>query len=93
MYLLILPLPPSPLPQKDLIHGALIGKPVASRAKVTAVYVEEDGTEINFTRTYVRTYLEYAHVTQGRIITHFSIGCNQCIVDKVIPLVNRWLKM
>lgn len=35
---------------QDLIHGAPIGKPVASRAKVTAVYVEDDGTEIPFTR-------------------------------------------
>ena len=35
---------------QDLIHGAPIGKPVASRAKVTAVYGEEDGTEIHFSR-------------------------------------------
>ena len=44
-------LPPS-LPQ-DLIHGAPIGRPVASRAKVTAVYGiddEEDGEEIAFSR-------------------------------------------
>ena len=37
---------------KDLIHGAPIGKPVASTGMVTAVYAEEDGTEINFTRKY-----------------------------------------
>ena len=45
---------------QDLIHGAPIGKPVAARAKVTAVYGEEDEEEeegeglrrgdINFTR-------------------------------------------
>lgn len=41
---------------KDLIHGAPIGKPVATRAKVTAVYGEEEegeqepGEEIQFTR-------------------------------------------
>jgi len=35
---------------KDLIHGAPIGKPVASRAKVTAVYEDEDGTETLFQR-------------------------------------------
>lgn len=37
---------------KDLIHGAPIGKPVASTGMVTAVYAEEDGTEIHFTRKY-----------------------------------------
>ena len=45
MYLL-----PSPLSWQDLIHGAPIGKPVASRAKVTAVYGEDDEEEIHFTR-------------------------------------------
>ena len=36
---------------QDLIHGAPIGKPVASRAKVTAVYGEEDEEqEVQFTR-------------------------------------------
>ena len=39
------------LPQ-DLIHGAPIGKPVATRAKVTAVYAneEDEGEEVFFTR-------------------------------------------
>ncbi len=36
---------------QDLIHGAPIGKPVATRAKVTAVFVEEeDGEETHYTR-------------------------------------------
>ena len=35
---------------KDLIHGAPIGKPVAARAKVTAVYGEDEEDEIQFTR-------------------------------------------
>ena len=36
---------------QDLIHGAPIGKPVATRAKVTAVYGEEDEEEeVHFTR-------------------------------------------
>ena len=35
---------------QDLIHGAPIGKPVAKRASVTAVYGEDDGEEIHFTR-------------------------------------------
>ena len=34
----------------DLIHGASIGKPVANRAQVTAVFQMEDGTEKRFTR-------------------------------------------
>ena len=41
------------VPMQDLIHGAPIGKPVATRAKVTAVYGEEDGSETHFTRTLV----------------------------------------
>lgn len=44
---------------KDLIHGAPIGKPVASTAMVSAVYAEEDGTEINFTRKIVGSGTEY----------------------------------
>lgn len=40
-------------PPQDLIHGAPIGKPVASRAKVTAVYEDDDEIEILFTRMYV----------------------------------------
>lgn len=35
---------------KDLIHGANIGQPVGDTAMVTAVYKEEDGTEIIFSR-------------------------------------------
>ena len=37
---------------QDLIHGAPIGKPVATRAKVTAVYGEEEDEEqeVHFTR-------------------------------------------
>ncbi|RMX38379.1 hypothetical protein pdam_00005515 [Pocillopora damicornis] len=44
---------------KDLIHGAPIGKAVSSTAMVTAVYAEEDGTEINFTRKIVGSGTEY----------------------------------
>ena len=29
----------------DLIHGASIGRPVANRASVTAIFTLEDGTE------------------------------------------------
>ena len=35
---------------QDLIHGAPIGKPAANRARVTAVYEEEDGSETHFSR-------------------------------------------
>lgn len=44
---------------KDLIHGAPIGKPVANTAMVSAVYAEQDGTEINFTRKIVGSGTEY----------------------------------
>ena len=38
------------LHMQDLIHGAPIGKPVSSSARVTAVYMDDDGTEMTFSR-------------------------------------------
>ncbi|XP_026271914.1 structural maintenance of chromosomes protein 1A [Frankliniella occidentalis] len=35
----------------DLIHGASVGNPIASRASVTAIFRMEDGSERHFTRT------------------------------------------
>lgn len=35
---------------KELVHGAPVGKPVANRASVSAVYLADDGTETKFTR-------------------------------------------
>uniref|UniRef100_A0A8C4Q016 RecF/RecN/SMC N-terminal domain-containing protein n=1 Tax=Eptatretus burgeri TaxID=7764 RepID=A0A8C4Q016_EPTBU len=35
---------------RDLIHGAHMGTPVAEKAHVRLVYVQEDGTEIDFYR-------------------------------------------
>ena len=35
---------------KDLIHGAPIGKPVANRAFVTAVYLADNDEETRFSR-------------------------------------------
>jgi structural maintenance of chromosome 1 len=59
---------------KDLIHGAPIGKPVASRAKVTAVYGEEEDEEgegheedIHFTRIIVGSGTEYR--INGKIVS------------------------
>ncbi|XP_067127800.1 structural maintenance of chromosomes protein 1A [Centruroides vittatus] len=43
----------------ELIHGAPIGAPVSSRASVTAVYGDEDGTEIHFTRVVIGSSSEY----------------------------------
>ncbi|UYV72662.1 K02A2.6-like [Cordylochernes scorpioides] len=43
----------------ELIHGAPIGAPVASRASVTAIYGHDDGTETNFTRLVIGTASEY----------------------------------
>jgi structural maintenance of chromosome 1 len=38
----------------DLIHGASIGRPVANRASVTAIFTMEDGTtEKKFTRSII----------------------------------------
>ncbi|EDV24924.1 uncharacterized protein TRIADDRAFT_25837 [Trichoplax adhaerens] len=44
---------------KNLIHGAPIHKPVSNKAQVTAVYTEEDETEIRFTRCIVGSGTEY----------------------------------
>lgn len=35
----------------DLIHGASIGRPVANRAFVSAIFQHEDGSELKFTRS------------------------------------------
>ena len=37
----------------DLIHGASVGKPIASRAHVTAVFETADGKERKFTRSII----------------------------------------
>lgn len=52
----------------ELIHGAPIGAPVASRAHVTAVYGEADGTEINFTRIVAGSSSEYK--IDGKPVNH-----------------------
>ena len=44
---------------QDLIHGAPIGKPAANRAHVTAVYEDEDGREIRFSREIHGSTSEY----------------------------------
>lgn len=38
---------------KDLIHGAPVGKPAASRASVGMVYCQENGDECTFTRVII----------------------------------------
>ncbi|XP_071960355.1 structural maintenance of chromosomes protein 1A-like [Antedon mediterranea] len=43
----------------DLIHGAPINQPASNRATVTAVYAEEDGSEIRFTRIIMGASSEY----------------------------------
>ena len=35
---------------QELIHGAPIGKPAANTARVTALYIDDNGTEIKFSR-------------------------------------------
>ena len=35
----------------DLIHGASVGKPISTRASVTAVFKLENGEEMKFTRS------------------------------------------
>jgi structural maintenance of chromosome 1 len=44
---------------KELIHGAPIGRPVSSRASVTAVYLSDDGIETRFTRSILGSSSEY----------------------------------
>lgn len=43
----------------DLIHGAPVGQPIANKASVTAVYVEDDNSEIHFTRIIHGAASEY----------------------------------
>ncbi|XP_077988808.1 structural maintenance of chromosomes protein 1A-like [Glandiceps talaboti] len=51
----------------DLIHGAPVGKPAASRALVTAVYAEEDDTEKHFTRTVIGSSTEFR--LDGKVVS------------------------
>ncbi|XP_002735243.1 structural maintenance of chromosomes protein 1A-like [Saccoglossus kowalevskii] len=51
----------------DLIHGAPVGKPAATRAFVTAVYAEEDETEKKFTRTVIGSSTEFR--INGKVIS------------------------
>ncbi|KAA0199123.1 SMC1A protein [Fasciolopsis buskii] len=44
---------------KDLIHGSVVGKPVAKSASVTAVYEMPDGEEIRFSRVIHGNTSEY----------------------------------
>ena len=44
---------------QDLIHGAPIGQPAANSAYVTAVYVDENGAETEFTRSIHGSASEY----------------------------------
>uniref|UniRef100_A0A4W5JUT3 Structural maintenance of chromosomes protein n=1 Tax=Hucho hucho TaxID=62062 RepID=A0A4W5JUT3_9TELE len=44
---------------KDLIHGAPVGKPAASRAFVSMVYHEDSGEERTFTRIIIGSSSEY----------------------------------
>ncbi|KAG1687715.1 Structural maintenance of chromosomes protein 1B [Nymphon striatum] len=43
----------------DLIHGAPVGAPVSNKAVVTAVFENDDGTEINFRRIVTGSASEY----------------------------------
>ncbi|XP_070559327.1 structural maintenance of chromosomes protein 1A-like [Ptychodera flava] len=51
----------------DLIHGAPVGKPAATRAHVTAVYAEEDESEKRFTRTVVGSSTEFR--VDGKVVS------------------------
>jgi structural maintenance of chromosome 1 len=44
---------------KELIHGAPIGKPVASTASVVAYYKDSNGTETSYSRTIVEHRTEH----------------------------------
>ncbi|XP_078076219.1 structural maintenance of chromosomes protein 1B-like [Mustelus asterias] len=44
---------------KDLIHGAHIGRPMSSTAKVTMLYETENGEELSFTRAIIGNTSEF----------------------------------
>ncbi|XP_065903678.1 structural maintenance of chromosomes protein 1A-like [Dysidea avara] len=52
---------------KELICGASVGRPVANRAYVTAVYKENNGNEIHFTRLIIGSGSEYK--IGGKVVT------------------------
>ncbi|KAG8185877.1 hypothetical protein JTE90_004419 [Oedothorax gibbosus] len=52
----------------ELIHGAPIGAPVANRAHVTAIYENDDKTEIHFTRLVIGSSSEYR--IDNRTVNH-----------------------
>ena len=64
---------------QDLIHGAPIGKPAANKAKVTAVYVEDNGHEMHFTRAIHGSTSEY-HINKRVRQKMGSIVVYQCLV-------------
>merc|ERR1719367_655551 len=43
----------------DLIHGASVGRPVANRASVSAIFTLDDGTEKKFTRSIIGSSAEH----------------------------------
>lgn len=66
----------------DLIHGAPVGKPVATRAHVTAVYKDEDTEEeTHFTRGIVGSSSEWrldgkvSHILGGPLHHDRLLGC------------------
>ncbi|XP_038636987.1 structural maintenance of chromosomes protein 1B-like isoform X1 [Scyliorhinus canicula] len=54
---------------KDLIHGAHIGHPVSSTARVTMLYETENGEELSFTRAIIGNSSEFRlnHRTVSRV--------------------------
>merc|ERR1711913_35610 len=51
----------------DLIHGASIGRPVANRASVSAIFISEDGQEQTFTRSIIGSSAE--HRINGDVVS------------------------
>ena len=42
----------------DLIHGASVGRPVANRASVSAIFTLDDGEEKKFTRSIIGEFFD-----------------------------------
>lgn len=43
----------------ELIHGAAIGRPVSNRCSVTAKFVLEDETQVDFQRSVINSSADY----------------------------------
>lgn len=65
----------------ELIHGAAIGRPVSNRCSVTAKFVLEDGSQVDFQRSVINSSADYK--LNGRVITIYNLQFTNYNFDKI----------